>query len=44
MTIGVEISAIKMTKECDIFCKKIILKSRVIIANNSKLDLALMED
>lgn len=44
MTIGVEISAIKMTKECDIFCKKIVLKSRAIIANNSKLDLTLMEN
>lgn len=44
MTIGVEISAVKMAKECDIFCKKIVLKSRVIIANNSQLELCLMED
>lgn len=42
--IGVEISAIKMSKECDIFCKKIVLKSKVIIINNSSRDLTIMEE
>jgi hypothetical protein len=40
----VEITAIKMTKECDIFCKKIVLRSKSIIVNNTKYDLTIMED
>ncbi len=33
--IGVEISAIKMIKGCDIYCKKIVLKNKSIIVNTT---------
>jgi hypothetical protein len=41
--IGVEISLMKMSPHCDVFSKKIILKSKGIISNTTKYDLVLRE-
>jgi hypothetical protein len=42
--IDVEISAVKMTKQCDIFSKKIVLRSKAIFVNNTKKDITITEE
>ena len=34
----------KMSPNCDIFCKKIVLKSKVIVSNKTKRDFKLKEE
>ena len=41
--ISVEISLMKMSPHCDVFSKKIILKSKGIISNTTEHDLILRE-
>ncbi len=42
--IGVEISAVRMNKQCDIYSKKIVLRSKVIFVNSTKHDVSIKED
>ena len=42
--VGVEISLMKMSPHCDVFSKKIVLKSKGIISNNTSHDLVIREE
>lgn len=42
--LGVEIELMKISKDFDIFCKKIVLRNRSIIINNTRHDLSIREN
>jgi len=40
--IGIDITAIKMVKNCDIICKRIILKNKSVLINGTSKDISIM--
>jgi hypothetical protein len=42
--IGVEISAVRMNKQCDVFSKKIVLRSKAIFVNATQRDVTIREE
>jgi hypothetical protein len=42
--IGVSISLMKMSQNCDIYCKKVVLTSKTIICNNTSKDIVIKEE
>lgn len=39
--ICVEISLSRLSKECDIFCKRIVIRNRIIMVNNTRSDITI---
>ena len=42
--IGVDISAVKMIKGCDVICKRITLKNKSVVINGTNRDIKILEE